>query len=231
MPTSRVISRIAVIEDRIREIQKITELHQKSAPKKAPLIDNNGSTFSEILNEVMQTNSIAGVFGDSGGGLLDNRVDTLLEMYKQNGEMPVSQPKALHHAQTANPSTWDDTISRTARITGVDEQLIHAVIQVESAYNPNAVSRAGAEGLMQLMPLTALEVGVNNSFNPEQNIAGGAAYLKKMLDRYDGDLIKSLAAYNAGPDAVDRANGIPNYKETQAYVPKVLNLYYNLKNR
>ncbi len=117
---------------------------------------------------------------------------------------------------------YDDLIQHHARQNGVRADLVRAVIQVESAFNPHAVSPKGAQGLMQLMPATALELGVTDAFNPAENIRGGVAYLRKLLDRYDNKEELALAAYNAGPGAVDKyGETIPPYRETQSYVSKI----------
>jgi soluble lytic murein transglycosylase-like protein len=117
---------------------------------------------------------------------------------------------------------FDDVIVQHARNQGIRPDLVRAVIQVESAFDPHAVSPKGAQGLMQLMPDTARELGVRNPFNPDDNIRGGTAYLRQLLDRYDNNEVLALAAYNAGPNAVDKyGESVPPYRETRSYVSKV----------
>lgn len=116
---------------------------------------------------------------------------------------------------------YQDEIDSTARQYKVDPALVKAVIHAESAFNPQAVSSKGAQGLMQLMPGTAREVGVSNALDASQNIRGGVTYLSRMLELHDGDIQLATAAYNAGPGAVRRHEGIPPYAETRAYVERV----------
>ncbi len=123
-------------------------------------------------------------------------------------------------------SELERIVKETAGRHRVDPALVRAVIQAESGGSPMAVSRKGALGLMQLVPGTAQKMGVNDAFDPEQNVDGGVRYLRMLLERYNGDLDKALAAYNAGPGAVDRAGGVPNFPETRAYVQKVTDSYF-----
>lgn len=119
-------------------------------------------------------------------------------------------------------SQYASEIKEAAARHGVDATLVESVIRAESAFNPTAVSRTGARGLMQLMPKTAVMLGVRDSFNPRENIDGGVRHLRYLLDRYPGNVALAVAAYNAGEGAVDSHRGIPPYAETQQYVQRVL---------
>ena len=127
--------------------------------------------------------------------------------------------------QSANRSQILNIVSQISQKYDVDENLVKAVIKQESGFNTRATSKAGAMGLMQLMPSTAKHLGVKDAYNPAQNIDGGVRYLKSMLNKYNGNVILALAAYNAGPNAVDKYSGVPPYSETQNYVKNILANY------
>jgi soluble lytic murein transglycosylase-like protein len=138
----------------------------------------------------------------------------------------VPKAKPANHAAAASDSRLDSIVRQAAERNKLDPALVKAVIDTESGWNPHAISSKGAVGLMQLIPATAQRFGVGNSLDPAQNVEGGSRYLRSLLDRYDGDLTKSLAAYNAGERAVDLSNGVPAYRETQRYVQKVTDAYF-----
>jgi soluble lytic murein transglycosylase-like protein len=124
-----------------------------------------------------------------------------------------------------NTQAYQSEIQSAAQFNAVDESLIRAIIHAESAYQPDAQSPKGAQGLMQLMPETQAELNVSNPFDPQDNISGGARYLSQLLMEFDGDYELAAAAYNAGPSAVNKYGGIPPYDETEEYVKRVRILY------
>ncbi|MCB5188728.1 lytic transglycosylase domain-containing protein [Methylobacillus caricis] len=161
------------------------------------------------------------------------------EVYISNTEEQVScalllsehGTAASNHGKKTTPDRlpYMQVVARAAEKTSIDPALLHAVIQIESGHNAQALSRRGAQGLMQLMPATARQLGVNNMHDPAQNVMAGARYLSQLQRDFNGDIHLALAAYNAGPAAVKRhGNIIPPYAETQAYVPRVLQAYQRI---
>jgi soluble lytic murein transglycosylase-like protein len=175
------------------------------------------STFEADLNEPKATRKF------------DNLLSKALESNDRAGSSNyVLSPHSKSFKFNSIQNDIEKFISKHSMINDLDPSLVRAVVRAESNYNPSAISSAGAEGLMQLMPSTASSLGVQNTLDPEQNIAGGTAYLKKMIDQF-GSIELGLAAYNAGPGAVQKYGGIPPYKETQNYVRKVMNFATNTK--
>lgn len=156
------------------------------------------------------------------------------EPYAENSEglNPLPAPERARTPKPPLPEKlvrYHGIVNEAASKYGLDTELLYAVIQQESAGDPTAVSHAGAKGLMQLIDSTASDMGVEDSFDPRENIMGGAKYLREQLDRF-GNVEEALAAYNAGPGAVTRYGGIPPYEETQNYVQKVSGHYERLKS-
>jgi soluble lytic murein transglycosylase-like protein len=144
---------------------------------------------------------------------------------------PLGSQPALPSA-SAGPHTTADlnqVVSSASAAYHLDPDLVNSVIHAESGFNVRAVSPKGAQGLMQLMPSTANELGVNNAFDPQENVGGGSHYLRELLERYNFDLIKALAAYNAGPERVEQYNGVPPFQETRAYVARIVRDYNQKK--
>lgn len=168
------------------------------------------------------------VFQDAGGvshytnAPLHERYQRLVTLMETSGK----GNRAGVAPVPGNAAVYAPLVEAAANDAGIDIALVHAVVTAESAYNPSAVSKAGAKGLMQLMPATAKRYAVEDVFDPAQNLRGGAAYLKDLLALFDNDMQLAVAAFNAGENAVIRhGKKIPPYRETLAYVPKVLALY------
>ena len=151
---------------------------------------------------------------------------TASSSYQASRSLGPSWVRTETTAPEATPEHLERIVQDAAAKHNLDPALVKAVIGVESGWNPTAISNKGAQGLMQLIPSTAGELGLGNAFDPVQNVNGGAAYLRSLLDRFHGDLEKSLAAYNAGPGLVERAGGVPNIPETRSYVRKVTDSYF-----
>lgn len=136
-------------------------------------------------------------------------------------------PKAVK----LDPESYAPLINAAAKVNNLDPDLVRAVIHAESGFNPRAISPANAQGLMQLIPSTAKRMGVANSFDPIENVAGGSRYLRLLLDMFGGNVVHAVAGYNAGEGAVMKYGGIPPYKETQEYVRRVAHLYKGYKEK
>ena len=160
----------------------------------------------------------------SGAVLFTNTPDRAgCQVYGSKGAT-VARPENVTGAKP-HPAAFDQEIRRIGKRYNIDPPLIKAIIYAESSFDPRAVSRRGAQGLMQLMPATARELQVRDPFNPRENIDGGTRYMRYLLDNFNNDLVLSLAAYNAGPGAVMRSGGVPKIHETRRYVNKVLKQY------
>ncbi len=142
----------------------------------------------------------------------------------------IDENGVMHFTNAPTSNQFDPIIADASKKYGLEAPLIKAVIKAESDFDPNAISHKGARGLMQIMPMNYRLLNVENPFDPHQSIDAGARYLRDMMDRYNGKLNLSLAAYNAGPGAVDRHGGVPPYQETEEYIERVMRYYQRYKN-
>jgi soluble lytic murein transglycosylase-like protein len=162
--------------------------------------------------------------GGQEANYMDVAADEIVRVEEIADAPPASKLPVTAGRVQAEPTTTEmhEMLAHAGAAHHIDEDLLASVVRAESGGQVRAVSRTGARGLMQLMPGTASEMGVQDAFKPEQNIAGGTAYLDGLLTRYNDNIALALAAYNAGPGAVDRYRGVPPYRETRAYVARVI---------
>jgi soluble lytic murein transglycosylase-like protein len=165
-------------------------------------------------------------FGTSPNSYVEVATDQIVRFEVEPAEEKL--PPAPPAFKPTPPTTLKEMVSAASSSNNLDPDLIMILIRAESGFNANAVSPKGALGLMQLMPKTALRMGVSDPFDPAANLQGGARYLRELLDRYHNDLTRALAAYNAGPRKVEQYQGVPPYAETKMYIAKVI---YDLNRR
>ena len=221
------------------------QLLQRKRDHREPLTAENALAIAELTRLEQLRTAITPFTTPDTIAAPQNDASRMIEMFLANApekSLPADQPEtrqalptptvpppvpAIEVPRRAEPvsSTIADIIGQAARRYGVDERLIRSVIKTESNFNPNAVSHAGAQGLMQLMPATARGLGVTDPFDPRQNIMAGTRFLKEMLDRYHGDLDRALAAYNWGPGNVDRKGISVLPRETSQYLARVKTYY------
>lgn len=194
----------------------MSESSIKSAEERASQIESILTGFNAKIQEIKGPNAKAQPTEES-------KFAEILKASENDGvKYQVSAPNSSFSRSEIN-----GIIQTAAKRYKIDDKLLSAVIKQESGFNPNAVSKCGAGGLMQLMPATAQGLGVKNLFDPKQNVMAGAKHLRGLLDRYKGNLILALAAYNSGGGNVDRYKGVPPFKETQRYVKNILSNYLN----
>lgn len=209
-------NRISAIQMRMQEIQS----------KFGSSSMNSRSSLSVNRMGGSQTAGMTQATTPTSGLTFDQILASKISEPRQGSSKTPTNVK--NYSLSTNASDYDSMVNEAAMKYGVDSKFIKCIIQQESGFKPNATSWCGAMGMMQLMPGTAKSLGVKNAYDPKENIMGGVKYIKQQLDRFGGDREKALAAYNAGPGAVQKFGGIPPYRETQKYVKNIMGMYRNM---
>lgn len=224
---------LSFIEQRIAQMNSYLKGLESQVEAKTKVLDQkfgDRASFANVLNKFIDT-SKPQTSKTEGHQLLSNTVNAV-----NQSDINIRQAVRSADRYSLLPEGFEDYISTTTAEMAahynveLSPNLVKSLIKQESGFDPNAKSAVGAEGLMQLMPGTAREMGVFNSWNPYQNLKGGVKYLAQMLNRFEGNVQKALAAYNAGPEAVAKYKGIPPYSETKNYVSSIMKDYLKREN-
>lgn len=203
---------------------------QQIEQKISGLENRMGGSSSSFQQAGVQARSEATSTQEGGAVNFENLVNTLADDQKFSPKASSIAGVGAVATKAGRPEI-EKSIAQASAKYGVDAELIRAVITQESSFNSQATSHCGAQGLMQLMPGTAKDLGVEDAYDAHQNVMGGTRYLSQLMDRFDGNLTKVLAGYNAGPGAVEEHDGIPPYAETRDYVSKVMDYYQEYKTK
>ena len=222
------VQRYAELKAKISNFAKSIEPPQSGEIKPFAKVLKDSAATTSITSSNNMTNSFGTLVKSSEPKVeqkIYNRNDLSALIGVQNKPKTENFATKVSNELVGTKNQILDMVTKISKRHGVDDKLVKALIKQESGFKVDAKSKVGAVGLMQLMPETAKSLGVKNPMNPVENVEGGVTYLKSMLDKYNGNVILALAAYNAGPGAVDKFDGVPPYPETQNYVKNILRDY------
>lgn len=230
---SAAMQRYAALNNQVRNIKEQIYGPQQPVAQNPmdtlyPANKKNVQSFENILQSSAKTDFGSLLLGPQAMNVKANIIKNTSAQTFNNAIKEINSTNAVQNVSQSSGTSKSQILSMISKVCekhGVDEKLVKALIKQESGFNANATSKVGAMGLMQLMPATAKGLGVQDAYNPMQNVDGGVRYLKSMLNKYNGNIILALAAYNAGSGAVDKYDGVPPYPETQNYVKNILANY------